>query len=63
MHGTEDVRVTPDGSQAFVDAAASEDKTLLLYDGARHMLFNDAPDVSKRVKDDLTQWMLDRIDE
>lgn len=62
MHGTADVRTVPSGSEDFVAAAASEDKTVLLYDGAKHMLFYDTPDVTARAKADLTQWMLDRIE-
>ena len=62
IHGTEDVRTEPEGSEAFVAAAASEDKTLLLYEGAKHLLFYDTPEINKRSKDDLTRWMLDRVD-
>eukprot|EP00892_Ulva_mutabilis_P012443 jgi/Ulvmu1/9571/UM054_0001.1 len=62
VHGTEDMRTPLDGSEDFVASAASEDKTLLTYDGAKHMLFYDKPDITQRAKDDFTQWMLERVD-
>ena len=62
VHGTGDVRTEAGGSEFFVAEAASEDKTLLLYEGAKHMLFYDTPEINKRSKDDFTQWMLDRVD-
>ena len=41
MHGEDDVLTSPDGSREFVDAAGSEDKTLKLYPGLYHEIFNE----------------------
>lgn len=41
MHGEDDVLTSPGGSRAFVDAARSQDKTLKLYPGLYHEIFNE----------------------
>jgi acylglycerol lipase len=41
LHGTHDKATVPAGSQFFYDTAGSADKTLKLYDGHFHDLFND----------------------
>ncbi|WP_298923767.1 alpha/beta hydrolase [uncultured Ramlibacter sp.] len=41
MHGTVDKATVPRGSQFFFDTVGSSDKTLKLYDGHFHDLFND----------------------
>src|SRR5262249_7797374 len=41
LHGTADQATRPRGSQRFFDTAGSRDKTLKLYEGAFHDLFND----------------------
>lgn len=41
LHGTEDKVTLPVGSQEFFDNAGSADKTLKLYEGHFHDLFND----------------------
>ena len=41
MHGADDVLTAPDGSRAFVDAARSADKTLRMYPGLYHEIFNE----------------------
>jgi alpha-beta hydrolase superfamily lysophospholipase len=41
LHGTHDKATVPSGSQFFYDTAGSADKTLKLYDGHFHDLFND----------------------
>jgi acylglycerol lipase len=41
MHGTVDKATVPHGSQFFFDTVGSRDKTLKLYDGHFHDLFND----------------------
>jgi len=41
MHGTADKATVPSGSQFFYDTAGSKDKTLKLYEGHFHDLFND----------------------
>lgn len=41
LHGTADKATVPSGSQFFYDTAGSKDKTLKLYEGHFHDLFND----------------------
>ena len=41
MHGEDDVLTSPLGSRAFVDAAGSLDKTLKVYPGLYHEIFNE----------------------
>jgi len=41
MHGTADKATVPAGSQFFFDTVGSRDKTLKLYEGHFHDLFND----------------------
>lgn len=41
LHGTADRATLPKGSQRFYDQAGSRDKTLKLYEGHYHDLFND----------------------
>lgn len=41
MHGTVDKATVPSGSQFFYDTVGSKDKTLKLYEGHYHDLFND----------------------
>ena len=41
MHGTDDKATVCHGSQFFYDTAGSKDKTLKLYEGHYHDLFND----------------------
>jgi len=41
LHGDADVLTSPAGSQALIDAAGSADKTLKLYPGLYHEIFNE----------------------
>ncbi|MEX0749489.1 MAG: lysophospholipase [Dehalococcoidia bacterium] len=41
MHGTEDALVPSEASTRLYEAASSEDKTLKLYDGLYHEIFNE----------------------
>jgi alpha-beta hydrolase superfamily lysophospholipase len=55
LHGTADRAARAEGSQAFFDAAASEDKTLKLYEGHYHDLLNDLD--RDRVMNDIGNWI------
>jgi acylglycerol lipase len=55
MHGSADAITDPDGSRAFVDAARSSDKTLRVYPGLYHDLWNE-PERATLVRD-LVVWL------
>ena len=57
MHGTGD-RIVPDEGGKLADSlASSEDKTLILYEGFFHELFNEPEADRTRVLDDLAGWL------
>ena len=41
MHGADDTLTDPDGSRNFCDECGSQDKTLKLYEGCYHEIFNE----------------------
>jgi acylglycerol lipase len=55
MHGTVDKATVPAGSQFFYDHVGSQDKTLKLYEGHYHDLFNDYG--KDEVMADTTDWI------
>lgn len=55
MSGTEDKLVKPEGSEMVVRLAGSADKTLKLYDGLYHEVFNEPE--KDEVLGDLTTWL------
>jgi alpha-beta hydrolase superfamily lysophospholipase len=58
MHGTKDSLVASSASVRLHDGAASTDKTLLLYDGLYHEIFNEPE--RDRVLGDVVRWMGER---
>lgn len=59
MHGSADGITDPDGSSAFVDAARSSNKTLRIYPGLYHDLWNE-PERATLVRD-LVDWLNHRL--
>ena len=59
MHGEADVLTSPSGSREFYTHAASADKTLKLYPGLYHEIFNE-PEKDK-VLTDMTDWLEARL--
>lgn len=55
MHGQRDGLAAPAGSQFLYDRAASSDKTLKLYEGLYHEIFNEPE--KQAVLDDLVAWL------
>jgi len=50
-----------DASTSFFDALGSEDKTLYVYDGLYHEIYNERAEQRKQVLDDLDAWLLKHI--
>jgi lysophospholipase len=55
MHGDADVLTSPGGSQALHDTAGSADKTLKLYPGLYHEIFNEPE--RDQVLGDMSAWL------
>jgi acylglycerol lipase len=59
MHGTEDRLCNPEGSQMLYDLVGSRDKTLKLYKGFYHEVFNEPEHL--KVMADVEAWLATRI--
>lgn len=59
LHGTDDPVATCDGSRDLHAAVASTDKTLKLYEGAYHEVFND--DQKDAFMQDVVDWLNARV--
>jgi len=57
MHGKDDKLVRVSASQRVHDGVTSTDKTLKIYDGLYHEIFNELPRDRARVLKDLTRWI------
>ena len=57
MHGGEDRLAPVEASRMVNRLAGSEDKTLKVYEGLRHEIFNERPADRERVLDDLLAWL------
>ncbi len=56
MHGTSDRLVSPEGSRALYAKVSSKDKTLKLYDGFYHEIFNEPG--REQVFKDTERWLV-----
>ena len=61
MHGSEDKLAGVSGSRMVVDRVTSSDKTLKVYDGLYHEIFNEIPADRERVIEDMTGWIRSRV--
>lgn len=59
MHGTTDRLSDPAGSKMLYDKVGSQDKTLKLYDGLFHEIFNEPE--HKQVFSDMESWLETRL--
>jgi len=59
FHGTADTLASPEWSERLYERAASDDKTLKLYDGLYHETFNEPE--KEEVLRDLGDWLNERI--
>ncbi len=58
MHGTDDRMTDPQGSVLVHERARSEDKTLILWPGLRHEIFNEPE--RDEVLGKVTHWLYSR---
>lgn len=63
QHGSDDKLAGVSGSQQVIDTVASTDKTLKVYDGLYHEIFNELPDARAEVIGDLISWLSARLTE
>lgn len=61
MHGSDDKLAGVAGSKMVVDRVTSKDKTLKVYDGLYHEIFNELPADRAIVLKDLTDWIGARV--
>ena len=59
LQGSEDQLVNPEGARMLYESANSRDKTLKVYEGLYHEVFNEPERDS--VLDDITNWLNDRL--
>lgn len=59
MHGEADAMTTSEGSEVFLEAIGSQDKSLKIYQGLYHEIFNEPERLE--VMADLARWLDDRI--
>ena len=59
MQGGADRLVDPDGAQILYEKAGSKDKTLKIYDGLYHEIFNEPE--HERVLGDVEAWLTARV--
>ncbi|MFT4011596.1 MAG: alpha/beta hydrolase [Nocardioidaceae bacterium] len=55
LHGSEDRLATPAGAQLVHDTASSQDKSITIYDGLYHEIFNEPE--QQAVLDDVVTWL------
>jgi alpha-beta hydrolase superfamily lysophospholipase len=58
LHGAKDGLCPPEGSQMVYDGARTSDRTLKVYPGLYHEVFNEPE--QEQVMDDLVAWLLER---
>lgn len=59
MHGSEDSMAAPEGSQYLYQACGSIDKTLKIYPGLYHEIFNEPE--KQQIYTELTAWLEERV--
>jgi acylglycerol lipase len=59
IQGCEDKLVDPGGAQMLYDGASSQDKTIKVYEGCYHEVFNE-PEREKVLKD-VEDWLTERV--
>jgi alpha-beta hydrolase superfamily lysophospholipase len=57
----EDYLVNADSSKHFFEKLTLQDKTLHVYDGLYHEIYNAPEDQKERVLEDLEAWLVERM--
>lgn len=60
QHGRDDKLAGVAGSELVISRVSSKDKTLKIYDGLYHEIFNELPADRARVLKDLREWIAER---
>jgi acylglycerol lipase len=61
MHGAQDQLAGVAGSRRVFEQVSSKDKTLKVYEGLQHEVFNELPADRERVLDDMATWLHPRL--
>lgn len=56
-HGNDDQIADPAGAQLLYEILGSEDKSLMIYDGLKHELFNQRQRQRNRVLEETLTWL------
>jgi len=59
MHGTADQLTMPEGSQWLYETVVSKDKTIRLYEGLYHEIFNEPE--AESIFGDVIEWLDERV--
>ncbi len=59
IHGGDDALCSAEGARAYVEAMAGSDRTVLIYPGGRHEMFNEIN--REEVLEDLWEWIAQRL--
>ncbi|HMA67127.1 MAG TPA: alpha/beta hydrolase, partial [Desulfosalsimonadaceae bacterium] len=57
----DDHLVNPEATSKFAGELTVEDKTLLVYEGLYHEIYNETADSREKVLTDLENWLTERI--
>ncbi len=61
LQGKEDTICRPEGAQRLYERAKSKDKSIQMYDNAKHNLFIELGDIPDRALADSLAWMDQRV--
>jgi alpha-beta hydrolase superfamily lysophospholipase len=61
MHGTEDERTELKHSETLYSEARSSKKDIKRYNGAKHQLLQDTPEITAAVISDIINWFNEQV--
>ncbi len=62
LHGRDDKLAGVSGSEMVMAKVSAKDKTLNVYEGLYHEIFNELPEDRERVIRDLVDWIVERVE-